>query len=174
MNETSKGPEAIGSSRDRLARVLVLGLLLATAWLLWSGLYKPLLLALGAFSCVLVLYLSHRMHLFDEEVYALRFVGRLPGYWAWLGGQVVKSSLDVTRAVLSPGPPISPTVVEIDAISRHPVDQATLGNSITLTPGTLTLSIEDGRVTVHALTREGAAEIQAGEMNRRVAALRGR
>lgn len=167
-------PAARSAMRDRLARVLVLGVLLAAAWLLWSGLFKPLLLALGAFSCVLVLYLSHRMRLFDEQVFALRFAWRLPPYWAWLGKEIVKSSLDVSRVVLSPRLPVSPTVIEIEALSKHPVDLAILGNSITLTPGTLTLNIEDGRMTVHALTRHGAADVEAGEMNRRVSRLGGR
>lgn len=167
-------PAARSVARDRLARVLVLGLLLAAAWLLWSGLFKPLLLALGAFSCLLVLYLSHRMRLFDEQVFALRIAWRLPPYWAWLGKEIVKSSLEVSRVVLSPRLPVSPTVVEIEALSKHPVDLAILGNSITLTPGTLTLNIEEGRMTVHTLTRQGAADVEAGEMNRRVARLGGR
>jgi multicomponent Na+:H+ antiporter subunit E len=74
--------------------------------------------------------------------------------------------------VLSPGLTISPTLAEVDAAGRHPVDIATLGNCITLTPGTLTIQIRDGRLMVHALTRDGAEDILKGEMNRRVAALR--
>ncbi len=153
-------------------RAAALTAVLAVAWLLWSGLYKPLLLALGAFSCALVVYASLRMRLFEYSVFSVRFGWRLLGYWAWLGKEVVKSSLQVSRAVLSPGLPISPTVAELDAESRHPVDVATLGNCITLTPGTLTIRIRDGRLLVHALTREGAEDVMGGEMNRRVARLR--
>jgi len=153
-------------------RVGALAALLAAAWLLWSGLYKPLLLGLGAFSCALVVYICLRMRLFDYSVFTPRFGWRLLRFWAWLGKEIVKSSLQVTRAVLSPALPISPTVAEVDALSRHPVDLATLGNCITLTPGTLTLRIRDGRLMVHALTREGAADVAEGEMNHRVAGLR--
>jgi multicomponent Na+:H+ antiporter subunit E len=149
-----------------------MGVLLAAAWLLWSGFFKPLLLALGAFSCVLVLIISHRMHLFDSDVFALRFMSRLIRFWGWLGREVVRSSLQVTRAVLSPGLPISPTVAEFDAHCEHPVDRAILGNSITLTPGTLTLSIDGQRFVVHALTEDGARDILGGEMDRRVSLLR--
>ena len=53
-------------------------------------------------------------------------------------------------------------------------DIATLGNCITLTPGTLTIRIRDGRLLVHSLTREGAEDVLEGEMNRRVARLRKR
>jgi multicomponent Na+:H+ antiporter subunit E len=157
---------------DRTARMVLMAALLAAAWLLWSGLFTPLLLGLGAFSCLLVVYLSNRMHLFDEDVYALRLSLRLFRYWAWLAGEIVRSSLEVSRVVLSPRLPISPTLVEIESGSSHPVDRAILGNSIILTPGTLTLRIVGQRLTVHALTRHGAEELLAGEMNRRVGALR--
>jgi multicomponent Na+:H+ antiporter subunit E len=152
--------------------VLVLAILLAAAWVLWSGFFTPLLLGLGAFSCVLVLVIAGRMHLFDRNVFALRLSLRLLRFWAWLAGEIVRSSLEVSRVVLSPRPPISPTLVELESGSNHPVDLAILGNSITLTPGTLTLNIEGQRLYVHALTRPGAEALAAGEMNRRVSALR--
>ena len=158
--------------RVRAGRMAVLAALLAAAWLLWSGLFKPLLLVLGAVSCVLVVILAARMRLFDHDVFSLRYTGRLVRFWAWLAREIVRSSLDVTRIVLSPKLPISPTVTEFDTRCEHPVDRATLGNSITLTPGTLTLRVEDRRFVVHSLTAEGARDIVGGEMDRRVAALR--
>ena len=153
-------------------RTLVLLVPLAAAWLLWSGIYTPLLLGLGAFSCLLTLYIRHRMGYFVTDEFSLRSGGRLLRYWLWLGKEVVKSSLDVARIVLSPSLPISPQVVTIRASSEHPVDQAILANSITLTPGTLALDVHEGEITVHALTKAGADELKRGEMDRRVAALR--
>ena len=146
--------------------------LLVIAWLLWSGLFKPLLLSLGGFSCLLTVYLTHRMGYFRNNVFALRFGVRLFGYWLWLAREVVRSSIDVARIVLSPSLPISPQVLDIKATADHPVDQAMLGNSITLTPGTLSLDVYNGRIKVHCLTKAGADDLCAGEMNRRVAALR--
>ncbi len=155
-----------------MARILLLLALLITAWLLWSGQFKPLLLALGAFSCLLVGYLTQRMGYFDNEVFALRFGLRLFSYCVWLAAQVVRSSIEVARVVLDPRLPISPQVVEIKASADHPVDLAILGNSITLTPGTLALDVHRGRIQVHCLTRAGADGLMSGEMDRRVAALR--
>lgn len=155
-----------------ITRLILLGVLLAAAWLLWSGLYKPLLLSLGAFSCLLVLYLSYRMHLFDSDFYAPKFALRLVRFWGWLGKEIIRSSLEVTRVVLSPRLPIDPAVAEFTARSSHPVDRAILGNSITLTPGTLTLRIDEQHFIVHALTREGASDVLEGEMDRRVSRLR--
>ena len=159
-------------SSQTLTRMLVLLLPLVAAWLLWSGIYKPLLLALGIFSCLLTIYVKHRMEYFETEVFALRVGRRLLGYWLWLAKEVVKSSLDVARIVLSPSLPISPQVVTVKASCEHPVDQAILANSITLTPGTLALDVYKGEITVHALTAEGADELRKGEMDRRVLALR--
>ena len=160
------------SSSQTITRMLVLLVPLAAAWLLWSGIYKPLLLALGAFSCLLTIYIKHRMKYFETELFALRFGRRLIGYWLWLTREVVKSSLDVARIVLSPSLPISPQVITIKASCKHPVDQAILANSITLTPGTLALDVHNGEIIVHALTSEGAEELRRGEMDRRVLALR--
>ena len=160
------------STSRTITRMLVLLIPLAAAWLLWSGIYKPLLLVLGAFSCLLTVYIKHRMRYFEADVFALRFGRRLISYWLWLAKEVIKSSLDVARIVLSPSLPISPEVVTIKASCKHPVDQAILANSITLTPGTLALDVHNGEIIVHALTSEGADELRRGEMDRRVLALR--
>lgn len=162
----------MSSTSQTMTRMLVLLVPLAAAWLLWSGIYKPLLLGLGVFSCLLTIYIKHRMAYFETEVFALRFGRRLIGYWLWLAKEVVKSSLDVARIVLTPSLPISPHVVTIKASCEHPVDQAILANSITLTPGTLALDVYKGEITVHALTKAGADELRQGEMDRRVLALR--
>jgi multicomponent Na+:H+ antiporter subunit E len=154
-------------------KALVTFLILAAVWILWSGLLTPLLLALGAFSCLLVLYLAGRMGFFQRDVYALHLVPRLPGYWAWLLKEVTRSNLSVARIVLDPKLPISPTVVEFDAKTRDPVGLAILGNSITLTPGSLTLDVYQGRLRVHCVTRESAEDVLSGEMDRRVARLVG-
>ncbi|MBT8049041.1 MAG: Na+/H+ antiporter subunit E [Xanthomonadales bacterium] len=174
MNSAPDVPTDNHSARAHLARVLLLAVLLAAAWLLWSGFFKPLILMLGALSCAIVLITAHRMHLFDTDIFALRFTARLFRFWLWLGREIVRSSLEVTRIVLNPKLPIKPTVVEFDAHCEHPVDRVILGNSITLTPGTLTLSLDDQHFTVHALTEEGARDIQDGEMDRLVSELRSR
>jgi multicomponent Na+:H+ antiporter subunit E len=146
--------------------------LLIAAWVLWSGQFQPLLLALGAFSCLITVYLTGRMGYFDNDVFALRFGVRLLSYWAWVAKEVVRSSIEVARVVLNPRLPISPQIVEIKATASHPVDQAILGNSITLTPGTLALDVHRGRIQVHCLTQASADDLLSGEMDRRVAALR--
>jgi len=156
------------------ARILILAVLLIAAWVLWSGYLKPLLLGLGALSCLLTVWIVRRMGYFDDENFAFHYDWRLLGFWAWLGREVVVSSFEVARVVLRRRLVVEPKVVNIDGSGLGPVDLALLGNSITLTPGTLTLDVHEGRLLVHALTAEGAAALERGEMQRRVAALRKR
>jgi multicomponent Na+:H+ antiporter subunit E len=165
---------ATGNGKFHWSRPLIMAAVLMLAWVLWSGFLKPLLLALGAFSTLLVVYLAYRMRLFESAEFEWRFLLRLVRYWGWLAKEVLRSSLEVSRVVLSPKLPISPTVAEFDSRCKEETDQAILGNSITLTPGTLTLQIRDGHFVVHALTESGARDIVGGEMDRRVAALRER
>ncbi len=162
----------MASVAEKTSRLLLLLLLLAMAWLFWSGLFKPLLIAFGIFSCLLSLYIAARMDYFDNETFALQFGVRLFRYWLWLAGEVVKSSIDVAKIVLHPKLPISPQVVDIKATAKRSVYHVLLANSITLTPGTLSLDVHRGIIKVHALTKEGADDLMSGEMDRRVAALR--
>ena len=154
-------------------RILLTLLLWFAAWLLWSGMFKPLLIGLGVVSCLLVLVLSKRMDFFEKDVFSLHLVWRLLPFWGWLGKELVVANLQVARVVLSRDMPMSPTVIRLQALSPDPVGQAILGNSITLTPGTVTVDDHEGELLVHCLTREGADALIEGEMNRRVAALTG-
>ncbi|UOD50444.1 Na+/H+ antiporter subunit E [Orrella daihaiensis] len=154
--------------------IVVLFITLAALWLLWSGLYLPLMLALGAASVVLVIWLTRRFETIDHESVPVHLGFKVITYWAWLLKEIVVSSLQVTKIVLSPSMPISPKVVQVQSKSKGEVRQVIFGNSITLTPGTLTTDLDDnGLVTVHALTEEGADGVVNGDMNDRVAALPG-
>ncbi len=157
----------------RLRRMIILVLALIATWLLWSGLYKPLLLMLGAFSCVVTFGIVRRMGYFDNKLFALHFRPRILPYWLWLGREIWRSSIDVARIVLHPDLPISPRILDIKATSNRPYDHVILGNSITLTPGTLSLDVHKGVIKVHALTESSARELAAGEMDRRVTEIKG-
>jgi multicomponent Na+:H+ antiporter subunit E len=157
----------------RLARLLLLFALLGTAWLMWSGMFKPLLIVLGLFSCLVTCYVAHRMSYFDNDVFALHFSVGLFVYLLWLTKEIIRSSIEVSRVVLDPALPISPRTVDLDASKLGAVEQVIFGNSITLTPGTLALDLHRGVIKVHSLTREGAESLVSGEMGRRIALLQG-
>lgn len=154
-----------------MIRYAVAAALFAASWLLWSGHYTPLLLFLGAASCTLVLVLAARIGFLDVEVYAFHLAPRLPRYWLWLLKEAAKANLAVAKVVLSPRLPIGPTVISIDASELPPVSQALLANSITLTPGTLSIDVDRGVIEVHCLTSETARDLKGGEMLRQVTRL---
>ncbi len=121
-------------------------------WLLLSGLYTPLLLFFGLVSCLLVVWVALRMQIVDEEAMPVHLVTHLPRM-AWeLLKAVLVSNRDVAVLLLRGGRDIEPTVRTIDVAARKPPTQAAIGNAITLTPGTLTMGVADGRMTIHALT----------------------
>jgi multicomponent Na+:H+ antiporter subunit E len=130
------------------------------------------MLALGAGSVALCVWLAQRMGVFDEEVHPAHFqLLPLLRYWVWLLGQIVLSALDVARRVLDPSLPIDPVVVTLPVAQSTEMGRTTYANSITLTPGTVCLDVDEDTLRVHALTGEGASALREGEMNRRVAAL---
>ena len=149
-------------------------ILLFGTWLLWSGLYTPMLLSLGLVSCALVLVLAHRMGIVDEEGFPVRLVPRILRYLPWLTIEVIKSNLELARRVLDPRLPIGPVIVELKSSQRTDLGRATYANSITLTPSTVTIEAEsDGAFVVHAISPEAAADLRSGAMDRQVTRIEG-
>ena len=151
-----------------MMRIIALVVLLAVGWLLWSGHYTPLLLGFGVFSCALVTVLARRIGFFDDDAYTLHLGPGLPRFWLWLLQELVKSNIEVARIVLHPDLPISPSIVKIDVAAVPRVSQATLGNAITLTPGTVTLDIDQDKLEAHCLTTATRRALEQGEMVRQV------
>ncbi len=145
-----------------------LSLFLFAVWLLLSGHYTPLLLTLGLLSTLLVVFIAARAELIDHEMQLVLIKPGVLLYWVWLGGEIVKANIDVCRRILDPRLPISPRMIRVRATQKSELGRVTYANSITLVPGTVTVSVEGDRFTVHALTREAADDLEGGELNRRV------
>ncbi len=157
-----------------MIHALSLGTVLVGLWLLLSGHYTFFLLTLGVASIVLVLVIALRMDVVDQEGHPVHLTFTALLDWPWLGWQIVKANIDVARRILAPGLPISPTVVKVKASQKSEVGKVMYANSITLTPGTISMRLEGDEIEVHALTREAAEELQQGEMDRRVSAVEGK
>ncbi|MDG2285460.1 MAG: Na+/H+ antiporter subunit E [Alphaproteobacteria bacterium] len=140
-------------------------------WLVMSGFFTPLLLSLGAASVLLVLYIAHRMELYDRETFPFHLKGHVFKYWGWLAKEIFKANIDVAKIVLAPKMPISPRVVRVKATQKTDLGLVIFANSITLTPGTVTIDIEGDEMIVHALSQELADGVLNGDMDGRVTAL---
>lgn len=156
-----------------MVRAISLGAVLFGLWLMLSGHYTPLLLGFGVASCVLVVLISARMDVVDREGHPIHLGLRALTYWPWLLVEIVKANIDVAKRIVDPKLPISPTMVRVRASQKTEVGRVIYANSITLTPGTVSVELEDDMIEVHALTAEGAAALEEGEMDRRVTAMEG-
>ena len=155
-------------------RLASLAVALLAFWLALSGHYTLWLIAMGVLCTAFVVFLSRRMGIVDGEGHPVQLLSGAPTYFSWLAVEIAKSAWGVTRIILTPRLPISPTMTVVKASQRTPAGIATYANSITLTPGTITVSVSDDRLTVHALVSDGADDLETGRMDARVTRFEGR
>jgi multicomponent Na+:H+ antiporter subunit E len=143
-------------------------------WLVLSGYFTAFLLSAGAASAAAVVWFAQRMDVIDAEGHPVHLGWRIPAYWAWLSKEIVKSAWDVSKIIVNPRLPISPTLVTFKPTQKTTVGLVIHANSITLTPGTITIEARKDEFLVHALTRAGAEGLTTGDMDHRVTACEGR
>ena len=154
-------------------RYLSLAGFLFAFWLALSGHYTPMLVMAGAVSTVACVLGAIRMRDADTEGHpAELFLGTVT-YYPWLIREIVKSAWAVTKIILHPNLPISPTMTVVRASQKTRAGIATYANSITLTPGTVTVLVNGNDLTVHAVVRDGALDLEEGSMDRRVSRFEG-
>lgn len=154
-------------------RFVSLGAFLLLFWLLLSGHYTGFLIALGVASALGCAYVAQRMDILDVEGHPIHLASRAVTYFPWLIWEILTSAWDVTKLILHPKLPISPTLVTVKASQKTALGVNVYGNSITLTPGTITVEVRGNELTVHAITREGADGLASGGMDRRVTQFEG-
>lgn len=143
-------------------------ILLSTFWLLLSGYFQPLLLAFGIASVIIVLFVLNRMDNVDQEKQEIGTGLRLMQYFPWLIWQVITSSLQVTKLIWGSTDKLSPSVAKINAKNIPPKRRALYANSITLTPGTLSVDLVDDEITVHALQKSSIEELKQEAMEKKI------
>ena len=87
--------------------------------------------------------------------------------------EIVKANIDVARVLVRRRMPTDISVINVKATQKSDVGQVVYANSITLTPGTVTIALDDNILTIHALTTSAAEGLNTGEMDRRVTAVEG-
>jgi multicomponent Na+:H+ antiporter subunit E len=174
-SRTPPGPRASTSKKELLLRFVIFSAL----WLVLSGHFEAEYLTLGLISVLAVLAVNKPIRQAPVEVdvdedrweFAPTLVhwGHLLGYVFWLVKEIVLANFQVAYMVLHPRLPASPVLVGFRVGLRSPIARVTLGNSITLTPGTLTLEIQEDWFLVHALSVSSAKSLLEGRMQQRVA-----
>lgn len=156
-----------------MLHLVSLGVVLYVFWLLLSGFFTPFLLAAGAGSALGVVLLARRMRIVDREGHPIQMIAAVVLYWPWLWIEIAKSAWAVSRIILDPRLPISPVLVRFKPSQKTQVGLATHANSITLTPGTITVEAAQNEFLVHGLTRSSGAGVIDSEMDRRISKVEG-
>jgi len=151
---------------------------LLIVWLLLSGHFDVKHISLGVFSCVIVTALTHDL-LYSgrsgtqkvSDYFALASLWRMLVYTPWLLLAIVKANIGVVKIVLSPKMPLDPVFVQFNCSYKKDISYISLANSITLTPGTITVMLDDGRYIVHALDLGMAGDLETALMQNKVGSM---
>jgi multicomponent Na+:H+ antiporter subunit E len=154
-------------------RYISLAAFLFAFWIVLSGHYTPVLIAAGAVSALVCVIVAIRARAADAEGHPIELFPGAVTYFPWLIREIAKSAWSVAKIIVHPRLPISPTMTVVRASQKTTAGIATYANSITLTPGTITVRVSGNDLTVHALTRDGALDLEGGAMDRRVSRFEG-
>lgn len=136
-----------------------------------SGLFKPILIGFGLISSALVVLIIGRLGILREVglVGALR-VGRLARYVAWLTVEIAKADWMIAKAILTDGEN-NQRFITVPASQKSDVAKMVFANSITITPGTVTVETEEDHFLIHALTDEAADRQALAHLGEKVCGL---
>jgi multicomponent Na+:H+ antiporter subunit E len=163
----------------RMVRRLTQWVLLFGLWLALSGVFLGEFMVIGAITAAIAVGLSERLFQGTHEgffssappkpFWFVTVIARLVLYIPWLSLQVIFSNLHVVLLVLNPRMPIDPTLVGFDTTLTSESAQVVLAQSITLTPGTVTVDASNGRFLIHCLSRKTRQGIADGDIQTKVA-----
>ncbi|WP_286235478.1 Na+/H+ antiporter subunit E [Thalassotalea sediminis] len=143
-------------------------ILLFGFWLMLSGYFQPLLLSFGAISVAVVLIVIKRMDNVDQQPKQVSTGQRILRYFLWLISEIIRSSYHVTKLIWGSSKNISPSLSKI-SVEKIPHNTRVLyANSITLTPGTLSVDLEGDELTVHALQKRSIDRLRKGDMENKL------
>lgn len=92
-------------------------------------------------------------------------------YWPWLFLRIVQSSWHLSTIILNPALPIKPGLLTYQTRLTHRGAVMMLGNSVTLTPGTITVDIDGNQLIVHTIDKTASEDLTSGRIERKLAAI---
>jgi multicomponent Na+:H+ antiporter subunit E len=148
-------------------------------WFALSGRTEPLFLVTGAIAAIVVTALTSGIVGVclrpDRDHVAIRriplAVARAGAFAIWMAGRILVASVQLARIVLSPTMPLDPCSVRFRTELHSPLARATLANSISLVPGTLTVDIEGQEILVHALSPAQVQDLVSGRLQNKIAGI---
>ena len=135
-------------------------------WVLLSASFEWIHLGLGLFFSFVVAWVNSGHSPFVPK---FGLWCRVVFYLPWLFYKIVQSSLHLSKLILHPKLPISPQLITVDSKLNHHAAVVLFGNSITLTPGTITAEVNRNKLIVHALDKDLSEDLISKEMESKVA-----
>ena len=155
-----------------MAPLLGLIVSLVVFWLALSGHYVFLTLSLGTISCIGVILIAKRMGITTHQGVPIhRIPLKIVPYWIWLAVEIIKSSWTVGRTILSRDLNLSVEVDQLPVNGMSDFQKVLYANSITLTPGTLTLEVTEDTVEVHTIRSDMLESLREGTMSKKIRAI---
>ena len=155
-------------------RFVLTALIMFAFWIFLSGKFSFILLLSGIISSLLVSYISHDLLIGNGDmklgfIRTIRFIRFLP----WLLWQIVLANIDLAIRTLHPKMPINPMLINFKNNLKTDLGMVILANSITLTPGTVTIDVNENEFLVHVISEKAAQSLISGEMQARVKKIEG-
>ena len=134
----------------KIKNIIILFLILLFIWILVNNHFQLEVMIIGVvLSLVISVIMGSRLTVFNEFKFSLKSVFYTIWYLLVFLTELIKSNIDVARRVLTPALPINPGIVKTKTVLKSKMGRMILANSITLTPGTLTVDIEDDILYIH-------------------------
>ncbi len=178
----SNGDQKIKEKGAELLQFILLTMILFGFWLIMSGMWQVKFLVVGFAASLVIAWVTRPLLRIPSQTvpnknylaFNLPYL-KLLAYVPWLLWEIIKANIDVVKLVLDPKMPISPAIITFEKSMSNPIAHVFLANSITLTPGTVTVDLKDGIYHVHAITEQAARSLVPaegeGDMSKRVADL---
>lgn len=138
-------------------------LILSAVWILWSGILdNPIVVGFGIFAVLFTTFMVNRLGVLDSEGQPYEINLRLLRYIPWLVWEVLVANVQAAKLILSPKLKTHPHLIRVAAPQRTSLGKVMYANTITITPGTIALDIQDDVILVHALSEGMASKDSAG------------
>ncbi len=159
---------------DYIMRFVLTASIMFVFWIFLSGEFSFILLFSGIISSLLVSYISHDLLIGNGDmklgfIRTIRFIRFLP----WLLWQIVLANIDLAIRTLHPKMPINPMLINFKNNLKTDLGMVILANSITLTPGTVTIDVNENNFFIHVISEKAAQSLISGEMQARVKKIEG-
>lgn len=157
-------------AKSSFLNFLVTFAMLMVFWALLSGKFDAFHLTLGVLCSLIIAFLSHDLLFANVRIGDIRvIVQRFLAYVPWHVYQIIVSNFHVAYLALSPAMPIDPQIIRYKTKLESDISWVAFANSITLTPGTVTVDVSGNEFVVHALSAKVADDLNAGDMEDRIA-----